>query len=79
MSQDEFTKLFKYMQEQFRLIDRRFDLQHQDTDALRNSVDTYAKDVDDFVTELAMLIHSDSRQDKWISVLAAKTGVQLEY
>lgn len=79
MSQDEFTKLFKYMQNEFRRIDSRFEDQSSGINDLRNSIDAYAKKVDDYTQEMLMLAHKVVRQEKWINQIAASTGVKLEY
>lgn len=79
MSQDEFTKLYKYLQDEFKRIDERFEQQTKSIDTLTNAVDAYAKKVDDYTQEMLMLAHKVDRLEKWINQIAAKTGVKLEY
>lgn len=81
MSQDEFTKLFKYVQE----IDtrtRRMEenmVTKEDHNRLVNAVDAYAKQAEDYMQEMLALSHKVDRLERWINQIAAKTGVKLEY
>lgn len=81
MSEDEFTKLFKYMQAEFNKINSRLEetATKEELDRLTNAVDTYAKKVDEYTQEMLMLAHKVERLEKWINQIAAKTGVKLEY
>jgi len=81
MSEDEFTKLFKYMQDEFDKISSKLEetATKKELDQLTNAVDTYAKKVDEYTQEMLMLAHKVDRLEKWINQIAAKTGVKLEY
>ncbi len=81
MSQDEFTKLFKYMQTEFKKIDKRFDATatKKQVDDLTNTVDGLTKLIVDYNQEMLMIAHKIDRLEKWINQIAAKTGVRLEY
>jgi uncharacterized protein YlxW (UPF0749 family) len=81
MSQDEFTKLFKYVQKIELLVDHINEnmATKEDLNNLTNTVDGYAKKVDDATQEMLMLAHKVDRLERWINQIAAKTGVQLEY
>ncbi len=81
MKEDEFTKLFKYIQAEFKNVNNRLNqtATKEELDRLTNSVDAYAKKVDDYTQEMLMLAHKVDRLEKWINQIAAKTGVKLEY
>lgn len=81
MKEDEFTKLFKYMQEEFKKINDQLEntVTKSELDKLTSSVDAYAKRVDDYTQEMLMLAHKVDRLEKWINQIAASTGVKLEY
>lgn len=81
MSQDEFTKLFKYMQDEFDKINSKLEntATKDDLNRLTGAVDSYAKKVDDYTQEMLMLAHKVDRLEKWINQIAASTGVKLEY
>jgi hypothetical protein len=81
MSEDEFSKLFKYMQAEFKVINDKLDgkASTESMEALTRAIDAYAKKVDDYVQEMLMLAHKVDRLERWINQLAAKTGVKLEY
>ena len=79
MSDDQFTKLFKYMEEFRKEVDKRFDetATKQDVENLRNTVIDFAGHLDDYAAEMAAMSHKIDRLEKYIQVLAAKTGVDL--
>lgn len=79
MSQDEFTKLFKYMEDFRSDVDKRFDETSTKIDDLVNTVDGLAKLVTDYNQEMLMMGNKVDRSENWINQIAAKTGVQLEY
>lgn len=79
MSQDEFTKLFKYMQKEFKNIDKRFDDQSNSINELRNDVDGYAKQAETYMQEMLAISHKMDRLERWINEIAEKTGVRLTY
>lgn len=81
MSQDEFTKLFVYLNDEFKQVNDRLEntATKSNLDNLTNSVDAYAKRVDDYTQEMLMLAHKVDRLEKWINQIAASTGVKLEY
>ena len=81
ITDDEFTKLFKYIQKLEQKLDNQSEnmATKKDIDQLRNSVDAYAKKVDDYTQEMLMLAHKVDRLERWINQIAARTGVQLEY
>ncbi len=79
MSQDEFTKLFKYMQEFRKEVNERFEHVDKRFDHVQGQIDGLTKLITDYNQEMLMLAHKVDRLEKWINQIAAKTGVQLEY
>jgi len=81
MSQDEFTKLFAYMQKEFDKVNKRLEetATKKQVEALTNTVDGLAGLVRDYQQEMLMLTHKVDRMERWILQLAEKTGVKLSY
>jgi hypothetical protein len=77
MSEDEFTKLFKYMQTEFKKIDSRFNAVDIRIDHLTNAVDAYAKQSETYMQEMLALGHKVDRLEQWILKVAEATGVKL--
>jgi len=78
MSEDQFTKLFKYMQKGFADIDNRFELVDKRFDKLTSIIDGYANKIDTYAQEMAFMDHKINRLEKYIQVLAEKAGVNLD-
>lgn len=82
MSEDQFTKLFKYMQKGFSDIDSRFD--NLETridnriDNLTNIIDGYAGKIDSYAQEMAAMDHKINRLEKYIQILADNAGIDLD-
>lgn len=79
MSQDEFTKLFNYMEKRFDDVDKRFEATDAKIDSLRDTVDGIAKAMTDYHQEMLMLARKVDRMEQWIHEIAEKTGVKLSY
>ncbi len=77
MSADEFTKLFKYMEEKFARIDTRFDDTNNRLDRIMGSIDALAKRQEIDEEERLVMGHQLERLDTWVHQLAAKIGVEL--
>lgn len=74
MSEDEFTKLFKYVQEHLGSIETRLEdtaTKEQVNDIL-NAVDGYAKQAETYMQEMVALAHKVDRLERWINEIAAK-------
>lgn len=77
MSDDQFTKLFRYVQE----IDQKVDrieanmVTKADYNNLLNIMDGYAAHLDTYMTEMAAMQHKIDRLERMIDYLAEKTGV----
>lgn len=78
MSEDEFTKMFQYIQKEFKKINRRFDAVDMRFDLLTNTVDAYAKQTETYMQEMLALGHKVDRLEEWILKVAEATGVKLQ-
>lgn len=78
MSEDQFTKMFKYMQKGFADVDKRFDLVDKRFDDLTRVIDGYAGKIDTYAQEMAFMDHKISRLEKYIQVLADNAGIDLD-
>jgi hypothetical protein len=79
MSQDEFTKLFKYMQDEFAKINSRLDetATKNQVEVLTSTVDGLAGLIRDYQQEMLMIGHKVDRLEQWILKVAEATGVKL--
>jgi len=77
MSEDQFTKLFKYMEKGFENVDKRFEAVDKRFDTLTILIDGYAGKIDTYAQEMAFMDHKINRLEKYIQVLADKAGVDL--
>jgi hypothetical protein len=59
MAEDEFTKLFKYMQREFKRINDRLEqtATKDEVNSLTNAVDAYAKQSETYMQEMLALSH----------------------
>lgn len=79
MSQDEFTKLYKYMQDEFKSTNSRLDetSTKNQVDKLINTVDGLAGLTKDYQQEMLMTANKVDRLEQWILKIAEATGVKL--
>ena len=79
MSEDEFTKLFKYMQKEFGKIHASLEqtATKAELNTLTNAVDAYAKQSETYMQEMLALTHKVDRLEQWILKVAEATGVKL--
>lgn len=79
MSEDEFTKLFKYIQKEFKQVNDRLGqtATKEELNRLTNSVDAYAKQAETYMQEMLALGHKVDRLEQWIMKVAETTGVKL--
>ncbi|MCA9338350.1 hypothetical protein KC949_02230 [Candidatus Saccharibacteria bacterium] len=80
MSEDQFTRLFKYVEKRFDSIDTRLHdtATKKDVDNLRDTVIDFAGNLDTYAQEMAAMSHKIDRLERYIQVIAAKTGVDLD-
>ena len=79
MSEDQFTKLFKYMEKRFDQTDARFDQQDQQIADLKGAVGELGGQLRDYHQEMIMLARKVDRMERWIHQIAKKTGVDLQF
>lgn len=77
MSEDQFTKLFKYIQAMDARIDSRFDHVNNRFDTLTGAVDAYAKQSETYMQEMLAPGRKVDRLEEWILKVAEATGVKL--
>ena len=66
MSEDQFTKIFKYMQDFRQEVDSRFNSVDKGFDNLTNIIDGYAAKIDSYAQEMAAMDHKINRLEKYI-------------
>ncbi len=83
MSQDEFTKLFTYMQKEFAEVNARLDeLKTEfkgDIDGIYTKLDDIAASIDEEDTERAAMIAQLDRHDRWHHEVADHIGLTLQH
>ncbi|HUC79155.1 MAG TPA: hypothetical protein VMQ58_02835 [Candidatus Saccharimonadales bacterium] len=79
MKNDAFTKLFKYMQGEFKKVNDRLGqtITKEELNQLTNAVDGYAKQSEIYMQEMLALAHKVDRLERWIMKIAESTGVKL--
>jgi hypothetical protein len=77
MSDDQFTKLFKYMEKRFNGVDTRFDEVNDRIDGVMNTLLELAKRQEINDEERLGMGHQLDRLDTWVHQLADKIGVTL--
>lgn len=77
MSDDQFTKLFKYMQQEFKAVRGEVADVKTSVDNYANAIDAYAKQTEIYMQEMLALGHKVDRLEQWILKVAEATGVKL--
>lgn len=81
MSDDQFTKIFKYMEKRFDEVtahfDARFDRQDARIDSILGALDTLAKDHEVKEHERLAMSHQLDRHERWINQLATEARTEL--
>lgn len=78
MSDNQFSKIYRYIQEQFKNIDNRFDSVDNRFDLLTSVIHGYAGKIDVYAQEMAAMEHKINRLEKYVQVLDDKAGVDLD-
>lgn len=80
MSEDQFIKLFKYMQEQFKLVNEKLDQKADkaDVEAIIRAVDGLAGRASDMEFENAVRDKQQSKLNSWAKKVAVKTSIPLD-
>lgn len=81
MSEDQFTKLFKYMQEHFSDVEKKLDktASKDSLDRLQNTIDNFIKRLDDSEIEQSSRDLQFERLLSWARQVSKKTGIPLVY
>lgn len=77
MSEDQFSRLFNYMQKRFDEVDKRFDEAAEDRADIRGAVAELAAQIRDYHHEMVMFTHQVDRMREAIKQIARETGVKL--
>lgn len=78
MSDDQFDKLFKYMERRFRSVDNRFEAMDKKFNSMIGLLDASAKRMEIFEHELLALGHISDRHQKWHYQTAKDIGIKLK-
>ena len=78
MTQDQFSKLFLYIQEFRREVDSRFEKSDKQFNDLASLVDGYAAKVDTYAQEMTIGDYKMNKLEKYTQVIAEKVGVNLD-
>ncbi len=78
MSEDQLTKMFKYMQQEFTAVRSEIADLRTDVNNYANSVDAFAKQSETYMQEMLALGHKVDRLEEWILKVAEATGVKLQ-
>ena len=80
MSDDQFTKLFTYMQDEFKAVKDKLDQKssQESLDRLTNTIDSFVKRLDDAEIEQASRDLQFERLLSWAREVSAKTGIPLK-
>lgn len=79
MSQDEFTKLFKYLQEFRADLDKKFEENHQQHADILAAFAELGSQLKDYHVELLLLSKKVDRLEQAILHIAQETGVKLKF
>jgi len=81
MSDDQFTKLFKYVERRFdeveARLDARFDKQDARIDSILGALDAIAKNQEIEEHERLAMSHQLDRHERWIKQVARDAGTEL--
>jgi hypothetical protein len=79
MSEDQFTKLFTYMQDQFKELRSEMGDMHADIQRVYEVVDSVLKNQETDQQERLIVSHQLDRHEGWIKQLAKKAETRLSY
>jgi septal ring factor EnvC (AmiA/AmiB activator) len=78
MNEDQFTKLFKYIEEFRAEVNQRFAETAANIDRLTNTIDSFVKRLDDNETEQTARDYQFEKLLAWARKVSEKTGIPLE-
>ena len=79
MSEDQFMKLFKYVESFREEMNSKLDekASQESVDKLTNMIDAFAKKIDDSDTEQAARDYQHERLLEWVRKVSKKTGIPI--
>jgi len=77
MSEDQFTKLFKYIEEFRKDVDKRFEEAATDRADIRSAIGELSAQVRDYHNEMKFMSHQMDKLRDAILQIAKETGVKL--
>jgi len=77
MNDDQFTKLFKYVEKRFDAIDKRFDQENHDHADIRSAIGELSAQVRDYHNEMTFSSHQIDKLRDAILQIAKETGIKL--
>ena len=80
MNDGQFTKLFKYMQEEFKKVNNKLDQKasQESVERLINTIDSFVKRLDDAEIEQSVRDLQFERLLDWAREVSKKTGIPLK-
>jgi len=79
MSEDQFTKLFKYVEKRFDSVDKQFEQNRKEHSEMMASIADLSGQIRDYHQELIMMGRKVDRLERWLLQIAQETGVKLDY
>lgn len=77
MSEDQFTKLFKYMEKCFDIVDDKFEKAVNDRADIRSAIGKLSAQVLDYHNEMKFMSHQIDKLRDAILQIAKETGIKL--
>lgn len=74
---DQFEKLFKYMEKRFDAVDKNFEQVRADIRENTLAIAELSGQIRDYHMEMIMLARKVDRMERWIHEIAKQTGVKL--
>lgn len=78
MSEDQFTKLFKYVEKRFNGMDKKFDEAARDRADIRAAIGELSAQVRDYHNEMKFMSHQMDKLREAILQIAQETGIKLK-
>lgn len=78
MSDDQFTKLFKYVEKRFDSVDKRFEEAAADRADIRGAIAELSAQVRDYHNEMKFMSHQMDKLRDAILQIAQETGIKLK-
>jgi uncharacterized coiled-coil DUF342 family protein len=78
MNDDQFTKLFKYIEKRFDEVDKKFDAASADRADIRGAIVELSAQIRDYHNEMKFLSHQMDKLRDAILQIAEETGIKLK-